>query len=808
MSNPASLAAHWSRIEQLFDALVELPEPDREAWLATQEPDPVIRAATLDLLRADAATGPLDAPLHPMAEEVLHGGAATVVGSVFGRYRLLELIGEGGTSTVWRAERLDAPFTQQVAVKCLKTGLHSPELRERFLREQRILARLEHRGIARLFDGGLTSDGVPFAVMECIDGEPVTHWCERHRADLATRLRLMLEICDAVDFAHRNLIVHRDIKPGNILVDAQGHARLLDFGIAKPLDDTAEPGTRTHFRALTPEYAAPEQFAGGPITTATDVYALGVVCYELLCGTRPVNTRRQGPLTQPSAAMARSAAPNHPLQPERRRLRGDLDTVVLKALRPEPDRRYASAREFAEDIKHFLEGRPVIAQRDTAWYRTRRFIGRHRVAVAASVALLASVVTGLVGVLWQAGAARAEAERAAMVREFIAATFRSAEPGAALNQRPDVETLLDNGARRALERFESRPELLIDMLSLIGGIERELGLIDRAEPLLTRAALIAEHYPDLPLSLRFQAQSEMARLEMARGRHDLAMPRLQALLAEPDADSLGPRRLAYLHRLYSACLRSMRQGEAALESNRLALELIDRSPDADPFERLYALEGFGTALHEFGHTDQAYEVLGTHLALAHSVYGSPHAALASALESMAGIELGRGRVIEAEALLREAEGMFDQVYARPHKTMGYVWNTLGQVQSIRGQHEQAVHSFARALANNVALYGQQHVQIGSTLNNIAGNLLARGLPDDALRVFEGVRIMQETVFGERLHPQQLTTLDGLATALERLQRDDEARATRATIARMEQSVYGGDTPATEPAEILPPQPAG
>jgi non-specific serine/threonine protein kinase/serine/threonine-protein kinase len=350
------------------------------------------------------------------AGAVAEAGSRT--GQLLGRYELLALVGEGGMGEVYRAR--DPQLGREVAVKLVRSSLKTKELLRRFDNEGRILASLDHPNVARLYDLGTTEDGTPFIVMEYVEGVPVTDYASSRRLPVAERLKLFRKVCAAVHFAHQNLVIHRDIKPGNILVTPAGEPKLLDFGIAKLLDPAratdAPPATATEMRVLTPEYASPEQEEpGGVVTTASDVYSLGVLLYELLTGRRPHRPKGEGHGTErPSAAaaLAGAAPEDESAEQSRRRLRGDLDNIVLMALRREPARRYASAAEFSEDVRRHLEGLPVHARKDTFKYRASKFVRRNKTAVAAGALVLLTLIGGVVATSWQAHVARVERARA------------------------------------------------------------------------------------------------------------------------------------------------------------------------------------------------------------------------------------------------------------------------------------------------------------------------------------------------------------------------------------------------------------
>jgi len=408
----------WRRLDQLFGEASELPAPDREEWLhALPAEDQPLAAELRSLLAAHDRGGDFLQAAVEQAERAMGGGPEPeLLGRRIGAYRLVRLLGRGGMGAVYLAERADEAFRQRVAIKLLPWALATAEARHRFQLERQTLARLEHPHIARLLDGGETADGLPYLVMEYVDGEPIDQFCQRQDLDLVRRLRLFREVCGAVAHAHRNLVVHRDLKPGNILVTADGAVKLLDFGIAKLLPggetDETLPLTLAGRLLLTPLFASPEQVRGEPVTTATDVYALGLLLFRLLVGAHPYRFATESPVEvvrvicdqpppRPSVAASAGTA-GLGLPALRRRLRGDLDNIVLKALRKEPERRYASVEALAEDLRRYLEQLPVRARPDTPGYRAAKFARRHRLGLAAAALIAASLLGGLLATARQA----------------------------------------------------------------------------------------------------------------------------------------------------------------------------------------------------------------------------------------------------------------------------------------------------------------------------------------------------------------------------------------------------------------------
>ncbi len=391
----------WAEVKRLFECAIELAPEERADYLERECPDP-------DLRREVASLMDYSAEGLPSADAAIASAAAAaaqepdpderLIGTRLGPYRVEAIAGHGGMGAVYRASRDDAEFRQLVAIKLVRAAAESPSTLRRFRRERQILARLSHPNIARLLDGGSTPEGVPYLVMEFIEGEPITAWCDRQSLDVEHRLRLFLRVCEGVEFAHRDLVVHRDLKPGNILVTKDGTPKLLDFGIAKLLDPDAENEAATLTGlVMTPEYASPERVRGEPASTAADVYSLGLILYELLTGKKAQPMSGHTP-----DAIASMVCQTEPAAPARLRpqLAGDLDHIIRMAIRKEPERRYASAGLLARDIQRHLDGRPVTARPDTLAYRSAKFLRRHRSAAVASAAIAASLAGALALAYW------------------------------------------------------------------------------------------------------------------------------------------------------------------------------------------------------------------------------------------------------------------------------------------------------------------------------------------------------------------------------------------------------------------------
>ncbi|MGN6280439.1 protein kinase domain-containing protein, partial [Frateuria sp.] len=516
----------------------------RARLLAERCPDAGQRAQLERMLAADATEGELlstgDAARAARAIGDASVSDALPAGSTIGSFELVEVLGEGGSATVFRAFRESEGVRQEVAIKLLARGLYTAESQNQFRREREALARLRHPGIARLIEGGITQGGQAYIALELVDGQPITGYARERRLALRQRLVLFLMVCRAVETAHRALIVHRDLKPSNVLVTPEGDVKLLDFGIAKLLDEDIDGAPRTQHCALTPAYAAPEQFAQQPITTATDVYALGVLLDELLSGRRRAASTTTTPPSRtdtPTLAGAYGLTPSPAaVGPLRRKLRGDLDNIVLKAACPEPERRYASAGALAEDIERHLDSQPVQAHPPSRWYRAGKFAARHRGGVAITATFLLAILVSLSVALSQARVARHEAQRAEAIRDYVVDLLGSTAPDVPAAQRPDVPTLVYNAAESLPQELRDQPDLHAELLYTLGNVLRDMGDPERSETLLRAAETNAASLPETS-SVRVQTGMGLVRTLVRLGEYDEAARHLAPLLA------IAPRRL-------------------------------------------------------------------------------------------------------------------------------------------------------------------------------------------------------------------------------------------------------------------------
>ncbi|MEO8011601.1 MAG: serine/threonine-protein kinase, partial [Dokdonella sp.] len=701
----------WRRLSLLLDELFELAESQREVRLDTIECEDATLAAELRrVLAADERSGLLDAGVEHAAstlmarlaqEQQAFAGLHSEAGKRVGHYRLIERVGSGGMGEVWRAERID-DFEQAVAIKLIRPLMDSAHLRERFARERRILARLEHPNIARLLDGGVSDDGIPWYAMEFVRGTHLVQYAQQHALDTRARVELLLQVCDAVSHAQTLLVVHRDLKPSNILVDAEGRARVLDFGIARLLDDTADVHlTSTGMRVFSPAYAAPEQILGQAVGTAADVFALGAMLYELLSGEVPHPGRSASPdrliaglelegAPRPSDVLRQASkvtTGNRSTRPTRE-LIGDLDTIVATALQPEPARRYIGAAQLGDDLRRWLEGRPIAAQPDTAGYRMRKFVSRHRIAVGSASTVLLALIAGLALAMWQANVAREQAQRAdaeaqraereaasanaqsarvRKVKDFMVSVFVEVDP---LRRSgvgsPSLEQALDAALDRARTELASDPVLQADVLDDFGEIRSNQGRFEEARALFDTALAVAEreYGPNHPIVA--ESLLNLGAVAAFSGNvADAATPVLRAIAILERDDGGDPMALANAINSLAAVRQNQGDLTAAREVSERSLQMFrDIAPDGS--EMMQSLINTGMLVVNDGDVDRGEALLREALAVIEKHHGPDSANLWPALSSLADVHFVRGDIVQELQALERALAIARATFPHAH----------------------------------------------------------------------------------------------------------------------------------------------
>ena len=707
----------WRVLSPYLDEALDIAADERAAWLAALSARDSALAADLHTILARHRTVHESHFLERAVLDPRTASMASLAGQVVGAYRLVSPIGQGGTGSVWLAERCDGRFDGHAAVKLLNISLVGRAGEERFRREGTILARLSHPRIAHLVDAGVSPAGQPYLVLEHVDGQSIDRYCDDRALGIDARLRLFLDVLDAVAHAHANLIVHRDIKPANVLVSTDGQVKLLDFGIAKLIERDASWGsgtsdalTREGGAALTPEYAAPEQLSGGAVTTASDVYALGVLLYVLLSGQHPAGHALGSPAALIKAIVDAEAQPLSdavvsPTQGEeaiarhavqcgttparlRRLLRGDLDTIVAKALKKDAAERYTSVTALADDLRRVLRHEPISARPDTLRYRAARFVRRHAGGVATSAGLVL-LMAGLIAVhtsrlAAERDRAQREAAKAVKVSEMMTGLLTSADPYSVRGRsgEPTVRALLDAGAARVQTEFSGQPDLQAEMLTSMGRTYRRLGAYDTAQRLLEQALASGQR--------AFGAEH----VRVAE-----ALDALGVVLADKgDYAAAG-------HRLEEAL---------AMQRRLLGSENADVAVTLSELGRVYQDQGLN---------HRAEPLHREALEIRRRVLGDQHRETAVSQCDLASVLRLNGDLDGAEALLRQSLETNRQTRGADHPNTSTTLHDLALIGATRGDYKSAEAMFRQSLANQRKILGERHPVVATTLNSLSRVLL-------------------------------------------------------------------------------------
>ncbi|MFZ4574614.1 MAG: protein kinase domain-containing protein [Phycisphaerales bacterium] len=783
----------FDRAEQVFFEVAALAPSDRaQAVSRLCKGDPALEREVLALVASAERMGAfLDKPVlgrefdDLSAASRAHEAPDDLVGATLGHFTIEARLASGGMGTVYVARRSDEQFRQRVAIKVVKRGLDSEEILRRFAEERHALASLDHPNIARLLDAGVTTDHRPYLVMEYVDGEPIDEYCDRRRLSVRQRLDLFRSVCEAVHAAHRCLIVHRDLKPGNILVTSAGVPKLLDFGIAKVLDpELRTRDTLATERRLTPEYASPEQVQGQPVTTASDVYSLGVILYELLTGVRPygfvhrstdevrkvvchllpqapsravtVRVERLRQTTSPAAVEPPSAqpvtsgpGPNHPkthgVTSTRLRgiLRGDIDNIVLMALRKEPQRRYASAEQMAADLGRFLTGMPVSARGDTWSYRTRKFIRRHRFAVAGATLAVVMLVAGLFHTLRQNAMISRQRDELlvtnsslADTREFLVSVLGGAQ-SSGLGPNATLRDVLLDADRLIQTSPPSDPRTLAAARQAIGVSMMTLGLVDQARPLLDATV---DQFSALPADseVRLSAEFERAQLLYYENKPAEAEPILRALLVRERARAAGRHtvREGDVLNAIGTCLRAMGKADEALAVHAEALPIRTATSGARSLKVAETLNNIGTARFSKLDFAGAAQGLSESLALRESILRPDHAMVVATRNNLGLALLRAGDAAAALPQLQKAADLWPSAYGPDHPGQSGVLTSLAQAQRSLGRFDDAL-----AALNLAAGWHESHSPESSPARhavqaNIGVTLALKGECAEAVKLIE------------------------------------------------------------------------
>ncbi len=720
----------WQKLKQIFSEALELEGTERKIYLEKAcRDDPELLQEVESLITSYHNPGLLDLSIDNVTESAFAGFDSVIFkGKKIGPYEIVGELGFGGMANVYLAKRADGQFDQDVALKLLRTGFKTENQVRRFLAERQILASLNHENIARLLDGGITGEGHPYYVMEYIEGQPIDEYCKDHRLPLQKRLELFLEVCEAVLYAHKKLIVHRDLKPSNIMVNREGKVKLLDFGIAKSLKPSdvlhpdappsGGPHTQPGILPLTPSYASPEQIRGEQVTAASDIYQLGVVLYELVCGHLPYEVTGKTPgEIEKTICETVPARPGTQIQKKSepgtsgetavsrlgRRLRADLDAIVMMALRKEPDRRYNSAEQLSKDLRYFLSGRPVSAHPDSRLYRFRKYVQRHSIGVSAAAAIFFSLMLGLGVALWQAHEAQtalakteAALNRAEALQEFLTNLFLPGALDRPAEQMPSTEELLQSGAQFALNEDLADPSERLSMLVTISEIYIQRGWPDEARPLIDAAVNLGrQHEDEWPQDLA-RALHLKARIASWDGDHDKSAQlyrEAEGVLEGLDQhlDLFAEIRTA---RGYFEYYRG--NYDRALEfAEPLYIELL-RSDHPDRHLEMRVKNLLAITFGQLGELEKADVFQNQVMEAYRELDGEFSRTYAISLTNSIDLKYNLGQFDLAEQYARKALSVYNRIYDEPRSIMGVTWGKLSISLLLQGRYEESLSAVEQA----------------------------------------------------------------------------------------------------------------
>ncbi len=816
----------WNKIQSLFEKALELNPLERENFLRNEcDEDVELYNEIVSLLAADEKQHSI---FSGSAADYVTVDDATLAGENFGNYRAIKQIGSGGMGSVYLAERSDGHFEQKVALKVVKPGMISHEIITRFEEERQILAKLQHPNIARLLDGGISESGLPYFTMEYVEGKPITEYCDDNNLTIEQRLELFKKVCEAVLYAHQNLVIHRDIKPSNILVREDGEVKLLDFGIAKVFEEDTDQKfvTRTGMRVMTPEYASPEQVRGEQVSTATDIYSLGLILYQLLTGCPPYEVTSTSALEmeriicltdpqKPSAMITKifsSASENrYKASPDfisRKRkttipklkkiIAGDLDNICLMAIRKEPERRYSSIAQFITDIDNHLNKLPVTARKSTAGYITRKFIQRHKVGVV--VATIAIMLIALVTIFYtvrlaeQRDKAQLEAEKSKKISEFLAGIFQVSDPEQSLGESITARELLDNGVKRLESELRDQPEVLANMLGVTGNVYKSLGLYDKAQTLLQKAyvindSLLGNVSPETAKSL-----NDLANLNFAMGNYSSAIQKFEQAV-EKRKNIYGEESLEVSESMNDLAMVLREEGDYDRSEKLLqkSLSIRQKLLSSESPELAQSINNLGLLKEDLGEFEEAKRLLEKALQIKEKIYGKIHPSMTETIGNLAFLLQQMGEYEEASKLFNETLEIDKKLFGDLHPVISTDFYNLASNTALMGDLNAAEKLYTEVLELDKQLLGEEHPYIALDLNNLAGIYSDKGNYQKAEELYKESLNLNRKIYGDE-HPEVATSLSNLGVMYNRWKKHDLAESLLKSALDMRINLLGENHP--------------
>ncbi|NWF51284.1 MAG: serine/threonine protein kinase [Ignavibacteriaceae bacterium] len=775
-----------NRVKELFDKAIIFNQKERESYLDNECCNDVeLKNEVISLITSFEVTKDfLEEPL-AVSEQAKINFADPYIGKQIGNYVIDGEAGVGGMGIVYSGKRNDKEFEQKVAIKILKHGISSEYLLKRFQIERQTLAYLQHPNIARLLDGGRTVDGLPYLIMEFIDGIPITQYCLENKLSIEQTLNLFIEVCNAVQYAHQNLVIHRDLKPGNILITKNGNVKLLDFGIAKLIDedlvDFADGLTKTGVWHLTPEYASPEQIKGEKITTASDVYSLGVLLYQIMTGFQPYKITNNSPtaiskiiteekIIKPSEKLKEQSDKESNLLAHSKsfsRIRGDLDNIVLKAMSKDPLRRYVSVEQFSEDIRRHLIGLPVIAQKDTAGYRLNKFIQRHKVGFTSSVVFSCFVVVSLIAILWQANVAaeerdnaKLEAQKVETVNKFLQDMLSSVDP-TEIGRDVKVYDVLHQSALNLEKSFSEQPEIEAAIQKTIGVTFTNLGEYDEAKPHLERSVKLNEKVYGLNDFHTAESYHALALYYHWIGNLKFADSLYKKGLRIFRSDTKTPKRvLAGALNDYATLKYDFAEFNEARKLHEESLDLYLKYVGKKNKEVSSVYNNLAIIFQEQKDFDKAEEYFNKALKINIELLGESRPEVSINYNNLAYLFVDKNQFDKAEEYFKKSLELKIKYYGNDHSMVGLAYSNLSAIQERIGKIDDAEKTSILSIKNLEKSVNQNHIWLGLAYFRYTKVLVARSKYNNAFNYINKALNIQEDNYPED-HPNLIASLSEL-----------------------------------------------
>lgn len=779
----------WQNIATIVDNVLEIPPADRDSYIKRECGDnPKLVEQVLDFMKSIASSEGLWDNLLRSNQILVNdltasGELVTFKESVshpeqIGSYKIIRCLAAGGMGNVFLAERNDGQFSRKVAIKILKRELSAKYHIDRFIAEREILSGLEHPNIARLYDGGVTDDGRPYLLMEYVDGLPIHQYFSQNSCNFSVKLDLFAQICKAVKYAHTNLIIHRDLKPDNIFVNNSGNIKILDFGIAKIVDqdltESSVTQTREGTRMLSLQYASPEQITLDKVTTAADVYALGLILYEILTGNQPYQLI--GKKINKAEHIIRFHQPETPSQAvanpaESRRLKGDLDAIILKSLRKEPEERYESAGQMLEDIERYQQKIPVFARKGTFRYRAAKYIKRNQgVLSLAAIFLIAAIsftAYHFQKLTEERNIAKIETEKARAVTGFLTGIFENASPYNQPNSEITALEILDHGTEYIQNEIQDQPEIKSSMLSTVGGIYQVLGSYDKAENLLNEALELEkgnksmEHGDDYGLAV---VHNNLGNLKTSQGDYQTAIEHLKVAAVTFDKLNLQDYRAGSLSTWgwNEYLIANYPRADSLIQ---IALSIYQTQNGIDSPKTANTLQNLAWVKHDMGNHHEADSIFADILDKRRNHYKGDHPEIATTMHSLGWLKYQIGEYEEGISLYEEAITMRRRLFNNEsHPDIAWSVNNMGIIKQAQGKYDEAEELFREALQMRRKILPKNHQHISQSLGNLGSIYFYREDYDQSITIFREVVEIQRNLLGND-HPNLAMYLNNLATVL-------------------------------------------